>query len=227
MLIHIKFEHQLTSNEGNVMFGMLDYRAHKLYLLLFGIPWFVLRWVIIIGLPFLYYGIGQQLAENRLLQIVISLVALFFIEIFVVLGATYIDKLFMFIFNLLVDIIPADDRTKEEAVLVVKSGEVAIKLIELEKKHPSTWTDEDVAFYHRGFFAWFFKDTIKHRINMIREYFVQNPELAFNQWNIKNYLLENNLSMSFWENVVTNATYRATAISYSITFLLLIFNPWK
>jgi hypothetical protein len=209
------------------MFGMLDYRAHKLYLLMFGIPWFVLRWAIIIGLPFLYYGIGQQIAENRFLQIVASLVALFFIEILVVLGATYIDKLFMFVFNLFVDIIPADDRNKEEAILVVKSGQVAIKLIELEKKHPSTWTEEDTDFYHRGFFAWFFKNTIKHRINMIRDYFVENSDLAFNQWNIKNYLSKNNLQMSFWENIVTNATYRATAISYSITILLLILNPWE
>lgn len=209
------------------MFGMLDYRAHKLYLLLFGIPWFVIRWVIIIGLPFLYYGIGHQVAENRLLQIVASLVALFIIEIFVAIGATYIDKFFMFIFNLFVDVISADGRTKEESILVVKSGEVAIKLIELGKKHPRDWTDEDVAFYHRGFFAWFFKDTISHRIEMIKNYFIENPNVTFNEWNIRDYLSKNNLTMSIFEHLFTNKNYRASAISYSITIALLIFNPWK
>lgn len=62
------------------MFGMLDYRAHKLYLLLFGIPWYVIRWMIIIGLPFIYYGIGLKVADNRLLQIVVSLFALFLLK---------------------------------------------------------------------------------------------------------------------------------------------------
>lgn len=209
------------------MFGMLDYRAHKLYLLLFGIPWFVIRWMIILGLPFLYYGIGHQVADNRLLQIVVSVIALFIIEIFVVLGAVYIDKFFMFIFNLFVDVIPAEDRTKEESIFVVKSGDVAIKLIELGNKHPREWTDEDVAFYHRGFFAWFFKEAISHRFEMMKNYFIENPDVAFNEWNIKNYLTKNNLSMSFLEHLITNPAYRASAISYSITFLLLIFNPWK
>ncbi len=209
------------------MFGMLDYRAHKLYLLMFGIPWFLIRWVIIVGLPFLYYGIGRQVADYRLLQIVASLVALFVIEILAAIVAAYIDKFFMFIFNLFVDVIPSDNRSKEEAILVVKSGEVAIKLIELDKKHPREWTEEDIAFYHRGFFAWFFKEKITHRIEKMRNYFIENPDVSFNEWNVKDYLVKNNLTMSFVEHLFTNATYRASAISYSITLLLLIFNPWK
>jgi hypothetical protein len=209
------------------MFGMLDYRAHKLYLLLFGIPWFVIRWMIIFGLPFLYYGIGHQVADNRLLQIAVSLIALFIIEIFVIIGAAYIEKFFMFIFNLFIDVVPAGDRTKEEAIFVVRSGDVAIKIIELGKKHPREWTDEDAAFYHRGFFGWFFKEAISHRFEMIKNYFIENPDIAFNEWNIKNYLSKNNLSMSLLERLFTNAAYRASAISYSLTLLLLLFNPWK
>jgi len=209
------------------MFGMLDYRAHKLYLILFGLPWVLIRWVIIIGLPFLYYGIGHEVADNRLLQILASLVALFIIEIFVVIGTVYIDKLFMFIFNLFVDVIPDNGRTKEESILVVRSGDVGIKALELENKHPSLWTEEDVKFYHRGFFAWFFKDSISHRIEMTRNYFIDNPDVAFNNWSVRDYLSKNNISMSFLENVITNASYRGSAISYSITFLLLAFNPWK
>jgi len=209
------------------MFGMLDYRAHKLYLIMFGIPWFVFRWMIIIGLPFIYYGIGLKVADNRLLQIITSLIALFFIEIIVAIAVTYLDKFFMFIFNLFVDVISVDERTKEESLSVVKMGDTAIKLIEIGKKHPKDWSDEDIAFYHRGFFAWFFKETITHRLEMVKNYFVENPTVVFNEWNIKDYLSKNNLSMSIWEHLITNSTYRVSAISYSITIVLLISNPLK
>jgi hypothetical protein len=209
------------------MFGMLDYRAHKLYLLMFGIPWFVFRWVIIIGLPFVYYAIGLQVAENRLLQIITSLIALFFIEIIVAVAVTYLDKFFMFIFNLFVDVISVDERTIEESLLVVKIGDVAIKSIEIGKKHPKDWSDEDIAFYHRGFFAWFFREKITHRFENIRNYFIENPNLFYNGWDVNNYLSNNNISISLWEKIVTNPTYRNSAISYSITIILLISNPFN
>ena len=209
------------------MFGMLDYRAHKLYLLLFGIPWFVFRWMIIIGLPFIYYGIGLKVADNRLLQIVASLFALFFIEIIVAIVVTYLDKFLMFVFKLFVDVIPDDGRTEEESLSVVKLGDVAIKLIDARKKHPKDWTDEDIAFFHRGFFGWFFKDVITHRLEMLRNYFTENPNIEITEWTTKDYLSKNNLSMSVWEHLFTNQTYRVTAISYSITIVLLISNPWK
>lgn len=209
------------------MFGMLDYRAHKLYLLMFGIPWFVIKWMVIIGLPFLYYSIGLEVADNRLLQIVASLFSLFVIEIIVAIAAAYLDKFFMFVFSLFVDVISADERTKEESLSVVKLGDVAIRLIEIGKKHPKDWTDEDIAFYHRGFFGWFFKEKITHRFEMVKNYFTENPTVAANEWNIKEFLRKNNLSMSIWEHLFTNATYRTTALSYSITIFILIANPWK
>lgn len=38
------------------MFGMLDYRANKLFLIIFGIPWFLLRWIAILALPLFWLG---------------------------------------------------------------------------------------------------------------------------------------------------------------------------
>jgi hypothetical protein len=209
------------------MFGMLDYRAHKLYLLMFGIPWFVIRWSAIIGLPFFYYAIGLQLANIRFFQIVITLLALFIVEIVVALVASYLDKLFMFIFTIFIDIIPFNDRTKEESITVVKFGDVGIKLIELGKKHPKEWTDEDIAFYHRGFFASFFKDTIEKRLTSVKKYFTENQEIEFTQWNVKVFLTNNKLSITLLETWVTNANYRAATISYLITLVLMISNPWR
>lgn len=39
----------------------------------------------------------------------------------------------MFVFNLFVDVISADERTKEESIFVVKLGDTAIRLIEIGK----------------------------------------------------------------------------------------------
>jgi hypothetical protein len=227
MFVYIELKSEKLLKKVVSMFGMLDYRAHKLYLLMFGVPWFLFRWMIIIGLPFVYYAIGLQLAENRLLQIITSLIALFFIEIIVAVAVTYLDKLFMFIFNLFVDVISVDERTKEESLLVVKNGDVAIKLIEIGKKHPKDWSDEDIAFYHRGFFAWFFREKIIQRFENVRNYFIENPNLFYNGWDLNGYLSKNNLSISLLEKIVTNSTYRVTAISYSITIILLISNPFN
>ena len=62
------------------MFGMLDYRAYKLYLILFFIPLFLLTLFQVFGLPFIYYAIGANLAENRILEIIISMIALLIIR---------------------------------------------------------------------------------------------------------------------------------------------------
>ena len=193
---------------------------------MFGIPWFVIRWGALIGLPFLYYAIGLHFAENRFFQIIVSLLALFFIEFIVAFAAAYLDKLFMYIFNIFVDVIPCAERTKDESMSVVRFGDVGIKVIELGKKHPSNWTDEDIAFYHRGFFASFFKDTIEHRFNMVKRYFIENHEVQFTDWNVKVFLTSNNLSVTLFEQWVTNANYRAATISYLITIYLLLANPW-
>ena len=47
---------------------MLDYRAHKLYLILFGPIWFFIKWASVIGFPFMYYSIGLAIfdpTDNR------------------------------------------------------------------------------------------------------------------------------------------------------------------
>lgn len=208
------------------MFGMLDYRAHKFYLMLFGIPWLVLRWIAIIGLPFAWYAIGLDFAQNRIAQILISLLAAFVGEILWAILITLIGKLFMFLFGLIVDVIPVDGRTKEEAVSVVQGGEKSIFALILQKKHPSEWSDEDIAYSSKGFFNFFFQDQISNRFSEVREHYRLNPELTL-AYDLDKFLVEKNLQMGWPEKILTNATYRGMFISYTLMLYLLLFNPFK
>ena len=62
------------------MFGMLDYRSHKLYIILFFIPNLVLMLFAMFGLPLINYSIGLAFADERIYQILVSLVAVFIVE---------------------------------------------------------------------------------------------------------------------------------------------------
>lgn len=47
------------------MFGMLDYRAHKLYLILFGIPIIILKVVTLLGIGFIAYLVGFSFVKGE------------------------------------------------------------------------------------------------------------------------------------------------------------------
>lgn len=213
--------------KGVAVFGMLDYRANKLFLIIFGIPWFILRWIAIIGLPFAYYAIGLNLSDNRLLQIGASLVALFIGEIIWMIVVTYIDKFFMFLFNLFVDVIPADGRTKEEALMVVKGGKQTIRMLNISSKHPNEWSDDDLMAYKDSIFTLFFRSTIDKRIEFIRDYYAENPDDFVNISSVGDALKKRALEVDWLEKLVCNAQWRGMAISYGLTAYLLLFNPFR
>ena len=209
------------------MFGMLDYRANKLFLIIFGIPWFLLRWIAILGLPFLYYGIGLTLVDNRLLQVGVSLVSLFIGELIWLLIVTYIDKLFMFLFNLLVDVIPAEGRTKEEALMVVKGGQQAIRMLNLSTKHPNDWSDDDYLIYTDSIFTIFFRSVIEKRIEFIKNYYTENPDAFVSISSVDEALKKKALDVGWLERLVCNPQWRGMVITYGLTAYLLLFNPFK
>ena len=62
------------------MFGMLDYRAHKLYLILFGIPIIIINLISIFGIGFIAYLVGFSFVETWLIKIILSVVVLFIVE---------------------------------------------------------------------------------------------------------------------------------------------------
>jgi hypothetical protein len=207
------------------MFGMLDYRAGKLYMLLFGIPLFLFSWLTIVGLPFLYYGIGLYLANGRILQAVITIVAYLILGVFFAIVFHQIDKLLMFLFKIFVDVIPADNRTKEEAELIVKAGNRAVFLFNFNKKHPSEWTDNDMSYLSQGFLNFFYKDKIENRLRRLRVFYLENTEVVPSASASEQFLKEQSLNMTVLEQVITNPVYRNTTIQALFLLYLIVFNP--
>ncbi len=218
------------------MFGMLDYRAHKLYLLIFFIPIFLLTLFSLFALPLIYYSIGFYFAEERVFQILISLISVFVFQIvlFLFICISFlidnklflIDKLFLFIFELFVDVIPHDGRTKEEAQMVVYSGNKAIRFLAIAK-HPTTWTDELINDVPKNDWVsnMFYRNNIVRRYNLIREYYQSRPEETLYFGHVEKVLEENDLVLKWDEKVFGSPAYRSDILTYSFLLFLLILNP--
>jgi len=209
------------------MFGMLDYRAHKLFLILFGIPIYILKIVSLFGLPFLAYLLGFKFVEAWALKILLSIGSLVIIEILWTIFVFLIfDRLTEFIFALFVDVIPADGRTKEEAKLVVYQGEKAITSL-LAKKHPKEWTDENIQDIAKldwiGYL--FFGGKIVDRMEQVRAHFTENTEIHYNEWNLEEFIKQSNVPMKWQETAFSGPVYRRAIFELSIFLLFILVNP--
>ncbi len=210
------------------MFGMLDYRAHKLYIILFFIPNLALILFAMFGLPFINYSIGLIFADERIYQILTSLISIFFVEmiwLFFIYG--FVSKTFQFIFELFVDVIPHDGRTKEEAQMVVWSGDKAIRTLNIAQ-HPTMW--EESLLYEMPKNDWvnnlFFRDEIVHRLHVVHDYYLDAPDTPFTDDEVDRILVERNIKPSWQENVFGNPQIRRASIGYSFFLLLLLLHPF-
>jgi hypothetical protein len=215
------------------MFGMLDYRAHKLYVILFGIPNKIINLFSVFGMPFICYGTGLYFSDDRFFQVIISQVIISIVSllIFEIIWALIlmlvILKIFQFIFTLIVDVIPHDGRTKEEAQMVVWNGEKAIRMFELAN-HPRTWTDEYIYDVPKNDWVQnlFFREAVVNRLKSIRDHWFEGDDTEVSPYMIKEHLEKNNLTQPWQEKIFTEKTYRALIIRYSIFIILLILNPF-
>lgn len=211
------------------MFGMLDYRAHKLYIILFFIPNLVLVLFSMFGLPLINYSIGLAFADERIYQILVSLVAVFIVEIiWLVIVFAFISKAFQFIFELFVDVIPHDGRTKEEAQMVVWTGDKAIRSLQISK-HPSEWTQSLIYEIPKN--DWvanlFFRDDLIKRFQTIYdEYLLMSPDTPYNDVEVERIMAEHNLKISWQEKVFASPQLRTMVVAYPFFLLLLLYNPF-
>jgi hypothetical protein len=204
------------------MFGMLDYRAHKLYLIIFGIPNLILWVLSVFGIPYLVIQISDNYTSSPLFLFLMSLVVLFISELLLLIIVLCLSKIYMFIFGLFVDIIPANKRNKEEAQLVVWGGIKVANLIDFNKKKPADWTYEDLDNLTKGFFNSFFKEKIIERFEKIKNYYINNPEIEPSESEAIEYLKANNMQMTIIEKIITNPDLRTMAIRYSFFIYLLL-----
>ena len=211
------------------MFGMLDYRAHKLYIILFFIPNLILNLFAIFGIKIISITIGLVFADERIFQFLIALISIFIIElIWILIIFGIVTKAFQFIFELFVDVIPDDGRTREEAQLVVWSGSKAIRSLEVIK-HPSQWDYSKIEEIYKN--DWvaniFYRNKISKRTRKIFEHYLFQSDKPYNDAVINKFLEENNLKVSWKEMIFTEPMYRNAIIGYSFFLFLLILNPFS
>lgn len=212
---------------------MLDYRAYRLRLLLFFFPETALVLVAMFGVPILNYSVGVILFDNRILQILTSLVILLPVEalwLAVVWGI--LPKLWESIFWFFVDVIPAEGRSEEEARSVAWGGAKVIREFEIARS-PVEWSDTLIHNYPKA--DWiqnlFYASNVRKRLNLIRSYawekYYSDPTVkpAFSASEIEKLLDENGLKRGYVESVVTVPAWRTTITSYGLIVLLLIFHP--
>ena len=160
------------------MFGMLDYRAHKLYLILFGIPSYIIHLASLLILPIICYYSGSHFSNLINLGEIVAIISLIICTIISVLiietiwtiFVLVIGKIFKSIFGLIIDVIPADGRTKEQAEVVLYNGDKAITHYKSEE-HPKNWDDELMLKWVK--LDWvaslFYREIIMERLEIIKE----------------------------------------------------------
>lgn len=195
------------------MFGMLDYRARKLYILV-NAPGITLQIIIrflifpfLIGIYFVAqvkeFGVILSLFAGLICQVIIS--SLFF------LICIFFEKITWKLFNFFIDPIPAKGRTQEQAFMIVRNGGWAELLLELDSVSPNHWSDSliDRASTYGFFRRVFFENKTKKRLNCMRDWHVSYG--AAQPLKLQSHLKERQLSPTYFEELVVSGS-----IPYSI-----------
>jgi len=213
------------------MFGILDYRAAKLFLILFGIPNYILRIFLIVGVPYSAYLLTKDFVSGEgytpFAEILIFLVAFAITTTIAELIVLFLyEKVFKFIFNLLVDVIPSEGRDIDEAMKVVYGSAIARDLFFVNGKKVSEWTDQDIEKVIKHVNFWF-RDKSRERFYMIRGFCAEHyPEaLGKNDVNLEplqSKFKENNIHIDIKEQILCNKQYRT--IIYQLLFVIYFSN---
>jgi len=214
------------------MFGMLDYRAHKLYVILFGIPLFLVTWALIIGRPALAYLISYSYFENEIGEVFAAIALTILFELVLIPVALGLPKLVNFIFTLIADVIPANGRTQDEANSVVWGGDKAITVLNLSK-HPREWTEESIE--NAASLDWiqslFYGRKVTERIRFIKDKYTElerehGSYPTVNESLTKKFLVEGGLEPpTEFEKFICNKMMRSMVYPYVVLLLLILFNP--
>jgi hypothetical protein len=200
--------------EGGIMFGMLDYRAHKLYKVLVYPVTFVIGLFNIICLPILSYIIAMQLSQDRVVQLIAAVIIFFLIGIPWFFVIKMLVAVPVGIFNFLVDPVPAEGRTKEQAQVVVHAGQKGVTLLTFDRP-AIEWTDEAIESLSRiTMTSRIFQREIRTRVYALRDYYLEHPELAPNRYTSDKFLKENQMKMGWAETAITNPFWRSVILQH-------------
>jgi hypothetical protein len=170
------------------MFGMLDYRAYKLYKVLVFPFSFVLSLFTIFGLPIISYLIAAYFSSQRIIQLLLAIVICGLIGIPWFFIVKILFAVPVALFNFLIDPVPADGRNKEQARIVVHAGQTGIAWLELEKP-AREWSNEAISkLATMNLTSRLFQYEIRKRLYAVKNYYMTHPEISQNEWNTNKFL---------------------------------------
>ena len=204
------------------MFGMLDYRAHKFYRFLTFPIAFPLYLIAFFAPATAAYFLGLYISKYEVLFPVILIFVFIIADVCFSIMTGIVLYIVLFIpnaiFNFLIDPIPCDGRSKEEALLVVKGGDKSIILLKFNKP-AIDWTDDDIESISKlTLWTRFFQNDIQYRFYMIKQYYLENMQIVASEYQTNKFLREMQLKPKWNELIVTNPYCR----HYIIQFVLLI-----
>jgi len=208
------------------MFGMLDYRASKLFLVIYFIPHLVTVIITLFAIPYFAYYAAYTYADNIILKILLAIVTIFVSELIILfLFNLFVKTPIKFIFKLFVDIIPHNNRSQEEAESVVFGGDVAMLEI-LMSQHPKDWNEDEMnrIFSQPTLGRFFFHHNIRERFFKTYEHFKENEGEYYDGESVLDYMYKH-YKPSIIEQIINNPIYRRAVISISFLTYLFIFNP--
>jgi len=205
---------------------MLDYRAAKLYFILFAFPDLLFIVFSLAGKAITPVLIASNYFDNTVLVILVAISLVFVFELILIPLAVVYGKIKKFIFELIIDVTPTDERNEEEAFSVVRVGNKMITLLQLNNTNPREWTDNLI---QKGAnLDWlgslFYSSDIKVRLEFLRQHFLNRPELYGHPSEQEAALKEEGLTMQLMEKIISNPGYRWSIVSYILFFYALYYN---
>lgn len=157
------------------MFGMLDYRAHKLFWLIM-LPFRIFFWILFFVIVFLSVVIAFRISTVFLYRIIIAfflmeIINFIFVYLLSILMFNFIKKIFFWI----VDVVPSYGSNPEEAEMVVLIGGKLFQLVTKLNNEIENWTDNDTCAFIPLAFNWreriFFNPTerVKQRVAKLQK----------------------------------------------------------
>lgn len=158
------------------MFGMLDYRAHKLYRLI-TFPFYFISWIIF----FSAIAVGIMVARSTEFSWWAKIIIAYLVFELALFIGNLLFKCLMWLFNRAffwtVDVIPSEGSDNEEARAIVLSGELPLLMKKLGLKIED-WTEEDTAklasyapWRSRLFFRKNIKERFHARVRFMQQYY--------------------------------------------------------
>jgi hypothetical protein len=219
---------ELKWTRGNVVFGMLDYRAHKLFFLLALPLWLVskMSYYLCIALGIL---IAQYTSYNFWIKVVIAY-GCTELSAAVALAVWWaINHLAQKIFFWVVDVIPSKGENDEEAKEIVRRG----RIIWLSKKFASDiqdWNYEDTAAF-ASVLNWrsklFFnsKERVKQRVLIFQRHWEETGKQPGDLTPSEIKGLTGHLEGGWFEKLIVNQYYFNSLVS--IIIILITLDAWQ